>query len=244
MRRLSVAGEVRYVIARKSEDLQTINELLRSVYINERGWLPPDYSNILEDKYHPHSSYILAINKETGIGCMRIVSDSAVGLPIEQFFPLAPLKETQRFVESQRMMVLPEYRNAIMNGAPYGMWAGLVKACIQYCFVNKISHVFADLFTDPSTGPMVRKFRALGFQQIGVPFHDTELGARGQSVAMLLTVSQFLSRAYASRDALFNYLLEFDTAFEFYPEARPASRDPEPALAECAEKLVTRKFGS
>jgi hypothetical protein len=238
MRRFSVATNVRYVIAWKSEDFQMIDELLRNVYVTERGWLSTAYSNILEDKYHPHSRYILAMCKEVGIGCLRIVSDSNVGLPIEQFFPIAPLKETQRFVESQRLMVLPEYRNAIMNGAPYGMWTGLVKACIQYCFVNKISHVFADLFTDPSTGPMVRKFRALGFQQVGIPFHDAELKAPGQSVAMLLTVSEFLTRAYSSRNALFNYLLEFDPAFHFYPEAHPALRCSEQVDAALPVKQI------
>src|SRR5262249_7692128 len=130
MQRFSVATQVRYVVAQGPEDFQMINELLAKVYVRERGWLPGDCNNILEDKYHPYFRYILAVNKEIGVGFLRIISDSVVGLPIEQFFPLAPLKEAQRFVESQRLMVLPEYRNAILNGAPYGMWAGLVKACI------------------------------------------------------------------------------------------------------------------
>jgi N-acyl amino acid synthase FeeM len=152
------------------------------------------------------------------VGTLRIVLDSKIGLPIEQFFMLGPLKETQRFAESQRLMVSPAFRSHKLDGAPYGMWAGLIKACVHYCFMHKISCVLADVFTNSSNSPMVEKFEKIGFSQIGCSFQDTELDAPGSSLAMLLTLSQLLSRAYSSRNPFFRYLIEFDPAFDFYSE--------------------------
>ena len=147
---------------------------------------------------------------------MRIVLDSQVGLPIEQFFVLGPLKESQKFAESQRLIVSPTFRNRKVKGAPYGMWAALIKACVHYCFLHRVSYVLADVFTDAANLPMVEKFERIGFHKIGCPFQDTELDAPGSSIAMLLTLSQLLARVYTSPSPFFEYLLQFDPAFAFY----------------------------
>ena len=207
---------VRYVVAGTPAEFEMVDQLWREVYVEERRWLPPEPKNIYADKYHPHSAYLLAIKDETPIGTMRIVLDSQVGLPIEQFFVLGPLKESQKFAESQRLIVSPTFRNRKVKGAPYGMWAALIKACVHYCFLHRVSYVLADVFTDAANLPMVEKFERIGFHKIGCPFQDTELDAPGTSIAMLLTLSQLLSRVYTSPSPFFEYLLQFDPAFAFY----------------------------
>lgn len=207
---------VRYVVAGTPAEFEMVDQLWREVYVEERRWLPPEPKNIYADKYHPHSAYLLAIKDETPIGTMRIVLDSQVGLPIEQFFVLGPLKESQKFAESQRLIVSPTFRNRKVKGAPYGMWAALIKASVHYCFLHRVSYVLADVFTDAANLPMVEKFERIGFHKIGCPFQDTELDAPGSSIAMLLTLSQLLARVYTSPSPFFEYLLQFDPAFAFY----------------------------
>lgn len=207
---------VRYVVAATPAEFEMVDQLWREVYVEERRWLPPEPKNIYADKYHPHSAYLLAIKDETPIGTMRIVLDSQVGLPIEQFFVLGPLKESQKFAESQRLIVSPTFRNRKVKGAPYGMWAALIKACVHYCFLHRVSYVLADVFTDAANLPMVEKFERIGFHKIGCPFQDTELDAPGSSIAMLLTLSQLLARVYTTPSPFFEYLLQFDPAFAFY----------------------------
>ena len=207
---------VRYLVASSAAEFELIDQLWREVYVEERKWLPPKTQNIFQDKYHPYSAYLLAVKDETPIGTLRIVLDSAIGLPIEQFFVLGPLKESQKFAESQRLIVSPAFRNRKVKGAPYGMWAALIKACVHYCFLHKVSYVLADVFTDAANLPMVEKFEWIGFHKIGCPFQDTELDAPGSSIAMLLTLSQLLSRVYTSPNPFFRYLLQFDPAFAFY----------------------------
>ena len=207
---------VRYLVAASPAEFEMVDYLWREVYVEERRWLPPKTKNIFADKYHPHSAYLLALKNETPIGTLRIVLDSEVGLPIEQFFVLGPLKESQKFAESQRLIVTPNYRNRKVKGAPYGMWAALIKASVHYCFLHRVSYVLADCFTDAANLPMVKKFERIGFHKIGCPFQDTELDAPGTSIAMLLTLSQLLSRVYTSPSPFFEYLLQFDPAFTFY----------------------------
>jgi hypothetical protein len=96
------------------------------------------------------------------------------------------------------------------------MWAALIKASVHYCFLHRVSYVLADCFTDAANLPMVKKFERIGFHKIGCPFQDTELDAPGTSIAMLLTLSQLLSRVYTSPSPFFEYLLQFDPAFAFY----------------------------
>jgi len=209
-------GLVRYCIAGSPAEFDMIDHLWREVYVEERKWLSPQAKNIFADKYHPHSAYLLALMNERPIGTVRIVLDSAIGLPIEQFFVLGPLKESQRFAESQRLIVSPTFRKRKVKGAPYGMWAALIKACVHYCFLNKVSCVLADVFTDAANLPMVEKFERIGFHKIGCPFQDTELDAPGSSIAMLLTLPQLLSRVYTSPSPFFEYLLQYDPTFSFY----------------------------
>jgi N-acyl amino acid synthase FeeM len=216
---------VRYVVARGPSEFDMIDLLWREVYVEERKWLATDSENIFDDKYHPYSVYLLALQNETPVGTLRIVLDSKIGLPIEQFFVLGPLKESQRFAESQRLIVSPSFRNRKLNGAPFGMWAALIKACVHYCFLHRVSYVLADVFTDASNSPMVEKFELIGFRKIGCPFQDTELHAPGSSLAMLLTISQLLARVYKSHNAFFEYLLQCDPAFCFYQEDVEISLD-------------------
>src|ERR1044072_3100967 len=96
---------VRYLVASSAAEFELIDQLWREVYVEERKWLPPKTKNIFEDKYHPYSAYLLAVKDETPIGTLRIVLDSAIGLPIEQFFVPGPLKECHKFAESERLIV-------------------------------------------------------------------------------------------------------------------------------------------
>lgn len=211
---------LRYKLAKSDEDLSKVDLLWKKVYVEEKKWLPSCLLETIKDKYHPYSSYILATTaNDAPVGTMRIVFDSEVGLPIEQFFPLNLLKETTNFAESQRMMIASEYRNCRFNNAPFGAGVGLIKACIHFCFLNKISHVVADVFINTSTTP-IEKFKMIGFEEIGADFQDTELSDSSKSIAMLLTFPKLLSKIYKNRGEFFNYLISFDSAFEFYEKNR------------------------
>jgi hypothetical protein len=218
----NVLKALRYVIAEDVDEFQRVNDLWGEVYVRELGWLPDVSGDLFRDRYHGHSTYLLAtahdteLAREVGVGTMRIVHDSAIGLPIEQFTRLAPIKATFRWAESQRLMVPARYRGRPYDGAPFGIMAGLTKACIQFCFLHQISHVVVDAFVDTPTTP-IERFRELGFEEFGSPFQDFELADSSPSVALVLNTMKLLAVAYGARSPLFRYLVAFDRSFHLYP---------------------------
>jgi hypothetical protein len=207
------SAPIRYTIARTEADITQVAQLWRAIYIKERQWLRPSPHSLVHDDYHECSTYLLARSGCKAVGTVRLVMDSETGLPVERFLPLGPLKRPSGVAEAQRLMVAAEARHLACRGAPFGVWAGLVKACVHLCFAKGISHVVADVFTERS---MIAKFRALGFEKVGDAFVDGELDESSTSVAMLLTLEQLLKHAYQRRDRFFSYLFAFDPAFEFY----------------------------
>src|SRR5262249_8846501 len=149
------------------------------------------------DVYHPYSTYILlelvdANGDQEPVGTARLVADSPVGLPIERFFPLGPLKDGRKFIEIQRLIVLADFRSRRFVGAPFGLMARLMRDTMSYAIgVAHASHVVADVFIDPQVSP-VGPLEQIGFVRVGGVFQDTELRAKTPSCAMVINRDRFL----------------------------------------------------
>ncbi|WP_437626767.1 hypothetical protein [Sorangium sp. So ce1151] len=52
-----------------------------------------------KDPYHPYSTYLMAYAGPRAIGMMRLVHDSPIGLPIEQFVDVSDLKQGRTVIE-------------------------------------------------------------------------------------------------------------------------------------------------
>ncbi|WP_322770664.1 N-acyl amino acid synthase FeeM domain-containing protein [Frankia sp. Cr1] len=189
--------------------------LWETVYGKEFGWLPTDAGGSYRDRYDSRSAYLLATVDGVTTGTMRLVADSPEGLPVEQFVSIADLRGDKRLIECQRLMILPEYRNRRWDELPYGVLGGLVKACLHWCIVNGYSHILADLFTQTATTPMW-PLMALGFEETGKEFVDTELDEEGTSVAILLRVGELFSRPFRTSDPFYRYLMTYDDAIDVY----------------------------
>jgi N-acyl-L-homoserine lactone synthetase len=203
------------IIASTSADFEQINRLWYEVYVKEMGWLSSTSEELFLDRYHPYSVYFLGSIDGIAVSTLRLVVDSPIGLPIEQFFRLGSIKTNRRFVEGQRMMVSSSFRQRKFKDAPFGLLMSLIKAAFHYCFIHEISHIVADTFISTATTPL-KTFKLLGFEDIGCPFHDTELSDSSESVALVLDVAKLVPKAYQVKGKLFHYLLEFDPAFQFY----------------------------
>ncbi|WP_263748240.1 N-acyl amino acid synthase FeeM domain-containing protein [Plectonema radiosum] len=203
------------VIASTSNDFEQINRLWHEVYVKEMGWLQTTSQDLFHDRYHPYSVYFLASIDEVAVGTLRLVFDSSIGLPVEQFFHLGLLKINHRFVEGQRMMVSSSFRHRKFKSAPFGLLMSLNKAAFHYCFMSGVTHILADAFVNTPTTP-IKAFKALGFEEVGCPFADTELSDSSKSVMLILGMDRLISKAYIAQGKLFKYLLEFDPNFHFY----------------------------
>ncbi|MEV8057710.1 GNAT family N-acetyltransferase [Streptomyces antimycoticus] len=203
-------------IASTEVDFEAVDALWEAVYGQECGWLPTADGPRHKDRYDARSTYLLARAEGRVVGTMRLVEDGTGGLPIEQFVSIDDLRNPgRRLIECQRLMILPEYRNLRYDVMPYGVLAALVKGCIHWCVVRNATHIVADLFTETATtpiGPLV----ALGFEETGKEFIDTELEGSGRSIALILRVAELFSRPFRSTSPFYRYLMEYDSTVDVY----------------------------
>ncbi|MCF7548207.1 GNAT family N-acyltransferase [Pseudonocardia sp. WMMC193] len=203
--------------ARTEEELRDVDLLWRAVYGTECGWLAADAPALIDDRYHPHSTYLLARVAGEPVGTMRVVADSPERLPVEQFVGIEKLRGDgdRRLVEVQRLMVLPQFRRRRYPEMPFGVLAALVKGCLHHCIQQGASHIVADLFLNTPTTPM-RTLLSMGFTETGLEFVDTELNEPDRSVALLLQVGELFSRSFRSDAPFYRYLMSYDEVVDVY----------------------------
>lgn len=207
----------RYYVSRASaeQDLEAVDFLWNAVYGDECGWLGPTTGPRYLDRYHAHSTYLVARAEGRPAGTMRLVVDSAEGLPIEQFADISDLRGNRMLVECQRLMILQEFRNRQWRELPYGVLGALFKACLHWCLANSLTHVIADLFTSTKTTPM-SVLLGMGFEETGKEFIDTELDEAGTSVALILKLGELFSRSFRTENPFYRYLAEYDENIDVY----------------------------
>lgn len=201
--------------AETNDDLDAVNTLWDAVYGEECGWLRPADGPRYEDRYHAHSTYLMARAEGRVVGTMRMVADSQEGLPVEQFVSISDLRHGKRIVECQRLMTLREYRNRRWQEFPYGVLGALVKAGLHWCIVRGFTHIFADLFANTKTTP-IGPLKGLGFEETGKEFIDTELDEPDLSLGLLLTVGELFSRPFRTDSPFYRYLMEYDEYIDVY----------------------------
>ncbi|WP_413804144.1 GNAT family N-acetyltransferase [Streptomyces iranensis] len=203
-------------IASTEADFEAVDALWEAVYGQECGWLPAANGPRHKDRYDAQATYLLARAEGRAVGTMRLVEDGSGGLPIEQFVSIDDLRAPdRRLIECQRLMILPEYRNQRYDLMPYGVLAALVKGCIHWSVVHNATHIMADLFTETATTP-IGPLAALGFEETGKEFIDTELEGSGRSIALLLRVAELFSRPFRTSASFYRYLMEYDSTVDVY----------------------------
>ncbi|MFI8221455.1 N-acyl amino acid synthase FeeM domain-containing protein [Streptomyces sp. NPDC085932] len=179
--------------------------MLDRVYKEELGWLQSAEEG-LKDRYHGNSQYICAFDGFTPVGALRVVHDSAAGLPIEQFTDLRSLI-LGKAVELQRFAVVPEWRVRRVDDAPFGVGTALYRAALRLCAAENVETMVADVFLNTATTP-IPFLRSMGFEQQPILFQDTELAHEGESSVMLARVRDILKLRQAGSRPLDRYLTE------------------------------------
>lgn len=141
---------------------------------------------------------------------MRLVHDSPIGLPIEQFVDVSDLKRGRKVIECQRLMVLSEYRTYRDRVLPFGAFGALVKSTVHHCLEQQRDHIIADCFLNTPTTP-IRQLKGIGFVETGRTFTDHELAESGESTALLLKMETLHQLIRAAETDYFRYLTpQFD----------------------------------
>lgn len=207
----------RYAVyqAATEADFRGVDDLWREVYGRECGWLTPGTGALHEDRYHPRSTYLIAVAGGEVAGTMRLVTDSVDGLPVEQFVSIDKLRGARQLIECQRLMVLSKHRGQRWPEMPFGVLAALVKGCLHWCLRNGTTHIVADLFLSTATTP-IGPLLAIGFTETGLEFVDIELDEPDRSIALLLEVGELFSRCFRCDSDFYHYLMDYDEVIDVY----------------------------
>ncbi|WP_437626766.1 N-acyl amino acid synthase FeeM domain-containing protein [Sorangium sp. So ce1151] len=191
--------------AETPDEFEDLHRILTEVYVREFNWLDRDVTRMEEDPYHPYSTYLMAYAGPRAIGMMRLVHDSPIGLPIEQFVDVSDLKQGRTVIECQRLMVLPDHRSHRNAELPFGPFGALVKATVHHCLLHRRDYIIADCFRDTRTTPL-RQLMAIGFVETGRDFRDHELAEAGLSTALLLKMEDLHQLIRRRESRYFRYL--------------------------------------
>jgi N-acyl-L-homoserine lactone synthetase len=195
-------------IASTEPDLAKVQAIWEEVYKEELGWLDETNTDPRNDRFHASSVYLLATDSEgEPVGVMRMVIDSAQGLPVENFIDITPLRHAAQgsLVECARLMVPARYRDQKFAAYPHGVFAALVKAALHHCLKEKNYNVLANCFLDTRTTP-IKALVQMGFKDLNIRFRD-ELKEASECTVLHLDIKDMLSIFYGQENGLGNYIM-------------------------------------
>ncbi|SDX04178.1 Acetyltransferase (GNAT) domain-containing protein [Pseudomonas syringae] len=202
--------------ARSDLELASVSAIWKEVYSEELGWLDRDNTDPRNDRYHTNSVYLLATDDSGApVGVMRMIVDGDQGLPIDKFADISALRENAQgtLIECARLMVPARYRDQVFAAYPYGIFAALVKAALQYCLKEKNYNVLANCFLDTQNTP-IKALTHLGFKDLNIHFSD-ELHETSLCTLLHLDIKDMLSLFYGPEKSIGHYIMaraQFDSS--------------------------------
>jgi len=146
---------IRFVKAESPDEIEDVFFIQRKVLVGEKGYLEETIKRDIDKK----AVHILAYKSLQPVGTISCITYRMTETPpIEEYFPLASLKEGRKWVEIDRLAVLKEERRGII---PLGLMT------IAYLFSKNldVDRIFLDVFSDEKKH--INMYKKLGFQIIG-----------------------------------------------------------------------------
>src|SRR5262245_13495754 len=103
------------MVAATDEDFRDVFGLRQRVYVEKEGRLS-DIASMKDtfDRYDPVAEYLLTRNGRAAVGTVKVIRDSAHGLPCEAITDIADLRSTARVVELGHFITAPSQRSSAL----------------------------------------------------------------------------------------------------------------------------------
>ena len=211
-------SEVDIRVAESAADRAAVMLLRDIVYVRDQGRLTGSRDMATTfDKFDSRADYLLAHAGGEPIGAVKIIADSAAGLPCEDVVDIAPLRQLDgaRLVEFGHLLTVPRARNQSV-----GM--RLMRAALLHALGTRCAtHIIGDFFIDDGDrdggdGEGLRSFyRLIGFTPVGAPYRDTRFKDSPLSLVAVLDLPD-ADRRRATSSGKERDLLDY--FFHDYPE--------------------------
>jgi predicted GNAT family N-acyltransferase len=157
------------------------------VYVTDQGRLSSvDDTKDTFDKYDQYGTYLVAYSQGKAIGTVKVIRDSALGLPCESEAELTvnlhELRTHGRLVEFGHLVSAPEVR---MQGV--GMQ--LMRHGLMFSIAKlNASHILGDFFAD-ADGNFQPFYARVGFRPISKPYRDVRFTGSPLSIVGLAEIA-------------------------------------------------------
>lgn len=188
------ARAVTFRIAQSAADRACVIQLRDAVYIKDQGRLVnTNDTESTFDRFDAHSDYIIAAEGPEPIGTVKVVPDSAAGLPCDDVVNISELRRGNRVVELGHLMTIPRVRHRSIGKAL--MRQALIRSVQKY----RATHIVGDFFVDDERG--LRSFYTeIGFTALTPPYPDNRFKGAPASVVAVLDVIEAARRCRANAD--------------------------------------------
>lgn len=179
------------------------------VFVEELGWMArkDQGAHILVDEFDRDATNYAAYDRDGEIvGSLRVVTDGALGLPLERCHVLDGYRARKRLVELSRLAVAPSWRCTKLA-------ATLMKAGYQCAVGMGATHIVLDTYIGNGQKPE-RLYLKLGFDQLCEPYSDPDYLWQQEVVTFALDCDVAQITWKAERPGLFRFFHSEDDAID------------------------------
>jgi ribosomal protein S18 acetylase RimI-like enzyme len=198
---------VRIVRVNDPSELEALYRFRHDIYVDDIGWLEPHPSGLIRDGYDDLAyNYAAYTSGGLMVGSVRVVPDSATGLPLERVAPLNGYREGKRLVELCRLVTHPSLRAGSRLG---GL---LMKAGYQRAVLHEATHIALDTYVgDEQACDLYRK---MGFEDVTGTYEDPEWRCDLPVITLALDVKRALEEWPRTRAGLYKFFTTPDSAID------------------------------
>ena len=210
---------VTFRVAGTEADKADVLRLRDAVYVGDQGRLADAGDTAATfDRFDPYAEYIVGYDGGKPVGTVKVVPDTAAGLPCDDTVDLTELRCGNRLVEFGHLMTLPEVRHRHIGMAL--MREAVIHSAGQY----DMTHILGDFFVDDSEG--LRGFyKEIGFVALHEPYEDTRFKGSPLSLVAALDVADAVSRAHTPEGRKSRLLQYFFGEYDSYRREEAADAD-------------------
>jgi predicted GNAT family N-acyltransferase len=195
------AAKWQLLVAKTTRAKEDVLALRRAVYVDGENRIGEvaDFEQTF-NRWDTQARYILAYEDDVPVGTVKVIPDSALGLPCSEFVDMDSLRSRGRSVEFGHLIVLPGLRGQ-------GLGMQLMREAFRFSLSEfAAKHIVADLFLDKKDTSTF--YRTLGFEVLHGPYQDPRFIGAPESLLMILDVERAI-RTFEDPRIPTNRILEF-----------------------------------
>ncbi|WP_437614586.1 aminotransferase class III-fold pyridoxal phosphate-dependent enzyme [Erwinia sp. V71] len=206
---------IEWEIIEATGDLTDVLSVRHKVYVEEAGRLNHVDDTITSfDRFDNYCVYIVAKLNNEPVATVKVIADSSLGLPCDEFAELSRYRVSQNCLcEFGHLISLPSVRNEKLGPA-------MMRAALIYAVNRGATHILGDFFADGNHSDLHYYYKNLGFIPASAPYKDPRFTGAPLSIIGFLDISHSYNLYLHGSNVQKRLLRYFYNDYAVYREAK------------------------